>query len=124
MKTDNQNKTKIFVEDLEETLLRLHTWFRDLEEKNDQFKKAKKFLEKSGIKRYNEELKKEMDLYHQYIYYQGKLYGYLFVLGQLGSDVPKIIERLRGIMSPGPNMMMETKAHYSEVKGHFDCLFS
>jgi len=114
------NQTQIFVEDLEETILRLHVWFRELEEENDQFKKAKKFLGKIGVKRYSKDLQKEMRQYEKYLYYRGKFYAYHYVLESFGSSVAPVLTRLRGITSPKHNVLMETKAHYSEVKGHFD----
>lgn len=98
-----------FIEDLEETELRLHTYLRRLEEDYDQFKK-RPLLKKR--KEYDKAKK-------NYIYYKGKFYAYYSVLESLGSDVPKVLTRLRGIISPRHNELMETKMHYSEVSGHF-----
>lgn len=110
-----------FVEGLEETILRLHTWFRELEEKYRQFRWAKKFCRNQGIKiKLGEDKRKEMKDFLEYRYYVGKFYAYFYVLEQLGSDVPKVLERLRGIVKAGHNEIMETKMHYTEVKGHFE----
>lgn len=98
-----------FVEDLEEAELRLHTYLRRLEEDWDQFK-YRPILKK---REEYDKAKKE------YIYYKGKFYAYYYVLESLGSDVPKVLQRLRGIMSPRHNELMETKMYYSEIKGHF-----
>ncbi len=110
---------QIFIEDLEETVLRLHTYMRGIEEPYDQFKEKKKFLRQTGTKKLSEKIQKEMKAWDEYHYYRGKFYAYLFVLDKLGSDVPKILERLRGLKWVG-NTVFESKAHYSEVYGHFD----
>ena len=104
-------KINIFKEDLEETILRLHTYLRSIEEEYDQFKKRPVWNKEKKI---NFDKRKK-----EYIYYKGKFYAYLYVLNQLESDVPKIIERLRGITDYDDNTMIETKMYYSEIKGHF-----
>jgi hypothetical protein len=115
-----ENEIKSLIEDLEETVLRFHTWFRDEEEKNDQFKKVKAFFKKKGVRVINESLAKEIIAYHEYLYFRGKLYAYLYILKEAKSDVAEVIYRLRGIILKDSNTMMETKAHYSGIKGHFD----
>ncbi len=104
----DKDKIRIFVEDLEETELRLHTYLRDLEEKFDQFKKRPIFKKK---KEFDESFRK-------YTYYQGKFYAYYFVLEKLGSDIPKVLQRLRGIVM-NSRYVFEMKAHYTEIYGHF-----
>ncbi len=111
-----------FVEDLEETVLRLHVNARGVEEQFDQFKKSNGLRKKKtiNIKHVDDQLRKELEARDEYGYYQGKMMAYMFVLENLGSEIPTTIGRLRGIMQVRHNMMMETKAHYSEIKGHFE----
>lgn len=103
----NPKNVQIFVEDLEETLLRLHNQLRNWEEKYDQFQK------KSFFK------KKEMqEDFRRYTYYQGKFYAYYYVLLRFGSSVPSVLKRLRGIEMTS-SIVTESKMHYTEIYGHF-----
>lgn len=104
----SQEELKIFIEDLEETILRLHVQLRGWEEEYDQFKKQPILKDRENFKK----------AFRQYVYYHGKFYAYYFVLDKLGSDVPKILQRLRGIEIIN-NTAWELKAHYSEIFGHF-----
>ena len=106
-----EDTTKVFIEDLEETELRLHTFLRSVEERYDQFKKKPKRFDKKGWEEYNESRR-------QYTYYQGKFYAYFFVLEKMGSNVPSVLRRLRGIGMTS-SKCWETKMHYTEVYGHF-----
>ena len=107
MKTQEENKVKIFVEDLEETILRLHVQLRNWEEQYDQFRKKPRLD------------RKQFNIIHaRYVYYQGKFYAYYHVLLHLGSDVPKVLTRLRGIKMTSA-VVTESKAHYTEIYGHF-----
>ncbi len=101
---------KIFVEDLEETMLRLHVQLRAWEEQYDQFKKVPSKLSK--------ERKTYEDIRHKYVYYQGKFYAYFHTLLKLGSDVPSVIGRLRGVHMTS-SVVWEEKGHYTEIYGHF-----
>ena len=114
-----KNNPQVFIEDLEETILRLHTHMRQQEEQYDQFKKVKKFFSKTGLKLYDKKLQQEIEAKRGYDYYQGKFYAYYWVLENFNSDVIPILKRLRGIEMTG-NMVWERKAHYSGITGHFD----
>jgi methionine synthase II (cobalamin-independent) len=103
-------EVKIFVEDLEETMLRLHVQLRAWEEQYDQFKKIPSKFSK-GRKDY-EEIKQH------YTYYQGKFYAYFHTLLKLGSTVPILISNLRGVHMTS-SVVWEEKAHYTERYGHF-----
>lgn len=117
-----QKELQAFVEDVEETVLRLHVNARNWEEKYDQFKKSNGLILKGkiNIRHIDDAMREELKFKGEYTYYQGKLMAYIYVLENLGSEVPCLIERLRGIKQVAGNQMIETKAHYSEVKGHFD----
>ncbi len=110
---------QVFIEDLEETILRLHNQFRNWEEKYDQFKKIRKFLSEPGAKEFTPEIQEEMETYDRYRFYKGKFYAYYHVLNNLGSDVIPVLKRLRGIEMTS-SIVIEKKAHYTEVMGHFD----
>jgi hypothetical protein len=105
-----EDKLRVLQEDLEEIIIRLHYQLRQWEEDYDQWKKNPRFGEQ----------KKKRDLtYDQYRYYEGKFYAYFFVLEHLGSGLPRILTRLRGIEFKG-NQVIETKMHYTEIYGHFE----
>lgn len=103
-------EVKIFVEDLEETILRLHVQLRAWEEECDQWKKV------PYLKR--EKRAMLLDRHQKYVYYKGKFYAYYHTLLKLGSDVPRVLQRLRGIEMTS-SVVAESKMHYTEIYGHF-----
>ena len=109
------------VEDLEETVLRLHVNARDWEERYDQFKKSRNLAKKGIInfKKVDDTLRDELEHSRLYTFYKGKIMAYMYVLEELGSEVPQIINRLRGVKKKDDNSVIESKMHYTERKGHF-----
>lgn len=89
---------KEFIEELEETCLRLHTYCKRLETDNKGFQALTTKTSKKGISVIGWKDKCMVANWREYIYYMGKLMAYMFVLGQEGyPEVPNLIERLRGI---------------------------
>ena len=86
-----------FIEELEETVLRLHVNGRRLESENKNFKKIINKIEKQGYSILTPKDKIEMSIYKDYKYYEGKEMAYIYCLEQFGyKDVPNLISRLRG----------------------------
>lgn len=117
-----KNALQFFVEDVEEIILRLHAHLINSAEKNKDFENIENFIGSPkgkfpfSIKNAEEE-KRKIKEYKEYKFYQGKFYAYLYVLERLGSDVPDVIKRLRGLKKVG-NTMFETKRYETEKFGH------
>ena len=87
--------------ELEETVLRLHTFLRDHENNHDGYKALITKLQKKGPSILTAKDKLEWEQYDTFRYYRGKFYGYLYVLGRIAKPkmetVTNMIERLRGM---------------------------
>ena len=86
------------IEEIEETALRLHTYLKRLWEEYDGFKSIYKSLKKKIKISFLKDDLLELDMFREYVYYQGKMMAYIYVLETEGFfAVPRLITRLRGI---------------------------
>lgn len=100
---------KEFVNTHEETIIRLHFYLRKMEKNYDDFKSLKKKLSKKRPL-LNRKDKEEFIAYSSYIFQQGKFYGYLFDLQNLGqNELTNVIWRLRGMKFIKRCKIIETK---------------
>lgn len=121
-----KQEIKTLEEDIEETILRLHVHLINLAEKNKDFEDIEKFAQgkvKKGLLPFKIKITdggddRRMREYREYIYYKGKFMAYLYVLEHLGSDVPAVLKRLRGIKIEG-NEAREMKIYRTENYGHY-----
>lgn len=95
MKKEQYNK---LIEELEQTVLRLHVDEIRVRGENKQFAKIIKIIEKKGESNISQQDKIMLSIWgDRYRYYFGKMMAYIYCLEQLGAPtVPNLISRLRG----------------------------
>lgn len=92
------------IEELEETVLRLHVFLkRQLEEHQDTWPKLKEKIEKKKPSMtVTSKQRIALSELFEYQYYMGKLMAYLVALERMGHwGTPKLIRRLRGMKTEG-----------------------
>jgi len=87
-----------FIEDLEQTILRLHVDSIRINSENKGFFKIRKIIEKKGESTINQEDKIMLSIWgDRYQYYFGKMMAYIYCLQEMEyKTVPNLISRLRG----------------------------
>jgi len=108
-KTLNLDDIEEFVNTHEETIIRLHFYLRKMEKKYDDFKSLKKKLSRKRPI-LNRKDKEEFVEFTKYTFQQGKFYGYMFDLRNLGeTELVDVIWRLRGMKFITKGEIIETK---------------
>ena len=99
MKNDTEDYP--LITELEETVLRLHTFLRDHENNHDGYRKLLEKLTKKGPSILTAKDKLEWEQYNIFRFYKGKFLGYMYVLSRIAKPkletVSGMIERLRGM---------------------------
>lgn len=110
LKDKKWSEQQKLIEELEETVIRLHAYLRRLDNENKRFSVIKGKIEKKGPSIFTQKQKIETSLWGEERYFHGKMMAYMFVLDQLGhKDLPKIIQRLRGMKQISEAKIIETK---------------
>ena len=103
------------INELEETVVRLHYYLRCAEEKEGRrFRRIREKIGKKGVGFLGQRDKADLIAWEAYKYYQGKFYAYLFVLQGLGQmELFNVIKRIRGLKYT-ENEIHETKFYPAE----------
>lgn len=97
VKKQRQDKFEADVENIEETVLRLHVYLIRLATDNGSFETSRKKIEEAGKSAFTEKDKQEVSLWAEhYKYYEGKFMAYIVALEAMQRmEVPNLIKRLR-----------------------------
>ena len=117
MEDEDTKKIRELINELEETVVRLHYYLRCVErEGGKKFHKITEKINKKGPRFLSQRDKDDLIALGSYKYYQGKFYAYLFVLQGLGqTELFNVIGRIRGLKWT-PDEIRETKYYPAEKR--------